>query len=353
VRTGRRPATGSFPAIPPSLLIGENEAPDLGVARGVVGVGRCIVHGPAAAHGCAFRPTFERNTRMNLRRYLAAAATAASFAFAALPSQAITWGQPDGDAHPHVVALLFQQGTSLFSCTGTLLTPYVVLTAGHCTEEGGKANVATWVRNTSNIDLAFQTERPSYVSTLAWLDATWVRGTAVPHPKYDDYSQFPNNYDVGVVLLQQPISVPVYGALPTLGLFDFLKTSRGAVGERQAVVVGYGLQGRIPPFSSDEWRRYRGVSSIANLDAGYGAFGAQNFQFTNNPGKGTGPGGTCSGDSGGPAFWIDPVTRRETNLVIAVNSYSITPKCNGTDYQMRTDIADTLDFVTPHLSYRP
>jgi hypothetical protein len=290
---------------------------------------------------------------MNIRQLLASAATAASFAFTAAPAQAITWGQPDGDAHPHVVAMLFQQGTNFFSCTGTLLTPYVVLTAGHCTEEGGKANVVTWVRNTSNIDLAFQTERPSYPSGLAWLDATWVRGTAIPHPNYADYAQFPDNYDVGVVLLQQPIHVAVYGALPSLGQFDFLKTSRGPIAERQAVVVGYGLQGRIPPFASDEWRRYRGVSSIANLDAAYGVLGAQNIQFTNSPGQGTGPGGTCSGDSGGPAFWIDPVTRRETNIVIAVNSYSITPKCNGTDYQVRTDIQDTLGFVTPYLNYRP
>ena len=64
---------------------------------------------------------------------------------------------------------------------------------------------------------------------------------------------------------------------------------------------------------------------------------------------GNGVGGTCSGDSGGPAFWVDPATGRETNVVMAVNSYGIAPLCNGVDYQQRTDISVTLDFVTPYL----
>ena len=96
-----------------------------------------------------------------------------------------------------------------------------------------------------------------------------------------------------------------------------------------------------------------GTSSVVNLGAAQGTMGYQNFMFTNNPGKGAGPGGTCSGDSGGPAFWIDPATGLETTVIMAVNSYSITPKCNGTDYQFRTDIQDALGFVVPYLNWQP
>ena len=265
------------------------------------------------------------------------------------PSFAVTWGQPDGEGHSNVVAILFQRADGLYSCTGTLLTPYVVLTAGHCTEDGGVTNLATWVRNDADIDAAIANELPGQ-TVAQWLATTWVSGTAVPHPLYDDYAHFPDTYDVGVVLLAKPIYVDEYGQLPALGQFDFLRAARGPIGKRSAVIVGYGLQGRIPAFAGDAWVRYEGISSVIGVGTS-ATGGTQNFVFTNNPGGGAGPGGTCSGDSGGPAFWIDPVLG-ETNIVMAVNSFSITPKCNGNDYQIRTDIPEVLDFVTPFLAAR-
>jgi len=276
------------------------------------------------------------------------AASLAAMAALSAPAMAITWGQPDGTAHPNVVNLIFERPEGLFSCTGTLLSPTVVITAGHCTEEAGAVNLNTWVRNDPDLDAAFTLERPGYASTRAWLNATWSKGQAIPHPQYDDYAQFPDTFDVGVVLLSTPIYVAQYGALPTLRQFEYLRKSRGSIQDRRAVVVGYGLQGKIPAFAQDDWVRYRGESSVANLENG-NVLGEQNFQFTNSPGKGNGVGGTCSGDSGGPAFWVDPATGRETNIVMAVNSYGIAPLCNGVDYQQRTDIPVTLDFVTPYL----
>jgi len=280
-----------------------------------------------------------------MKKLVAAVALAA----VAVPAGAITWGSPDGDDHPNVVALLFvQNGVGYYSCSGTLLTPYVVLTAGHCTEGGGEVNSVTYVRNTPDIDAAIANELPGYPSVTAWLNATWAAGQAVPHPEYDDYADFPNTFDIGLVLLETPIYVAEYGALPTEGQFDYLRKSRGAIGERQARIVGYGLQGRIPAFAGDDFVRYAATSSVTGLAVG-NTIGEQNFKFSNNPGKGGGPGGTCSGDSGGPAFFINPQTNTETNVVMAVNSYGIAPQCNGNDYQFRTDIETAQDFVRPYL----
>jgi hypothetical protein len=274
-------------------------------------------------------------------------------AAAAMPAAAITWGAPDGDDHPNVVAILFvQNGVGFFSCSGTLLTPYVVLTAGHCTEGAGEVNNLTFVRNDADIDAAFLAERPGYPSTLAWINDTWVAGQAVPHPQYNDYAAFPDTFDIGVILLDEPIYVSEYGMMPTPGQFDYLRTARGSIKSRQARIVGYGLQGRIPAFAGDDFVRYAGTSSITGL-AVSSTIGEQNFKLTNNPGKGSGSGGTCSGDSGGPAFFIDPLSGAETSIVMAVNSYGIAPNCNGNDYQFRTDIGAAQDFVLPLLNFVP
>lgn len=287
-----------------------------------------------------------------MRNYLGAVA-ALGLAVVATPATAITWGEPDGDDHPNVVALLFvQNGVGYFSCSGTLLTPYVVLTAGHCTEGGGEVNSVTYVRNDADIDAAFALERPGYPSTTAWLNATWVAGQAVPHPEYNDYAEFPNTFDIGLVLLERPIYVAEYGEMPSGGQFDYLRKARGKISERQARIVGFGLQGRIPAFAGDDFVRYAATSAVTGL-AVSSTIGEQNFKFTNNPGKGSGSGGTCSGDSGGPAFYIDPATGAETSIVMAVNSYGIAPQCNGNDYQFRTDIDAAQDFVLPYLNFEP
>jgi hypothetical protein len=294
----------------------------------------------------------KKDFQMNILSKLACAAV---LFVAAGPAAAITWGEPDGEDHPNVVSLLFvQNGVGFFSCTGTLLTPYVVLTAGHCTEELGNANDFTFVRNDTDIDAILESEYFAiwFPDIWGWLFDSWTSGTAVPHPDYDDYAEFPNTFDIGLILLDAPIVVAEYGAMPSLDQFEFLGTARGSIHDRQAAIVGYGLQGKIPAFEGDDWVRYKGVSSVTGLEHG-SVLGHQNFRFTNNPGKGSGSGGTCSGDSGGPAFWIDPDSGEETNIVMAVNSYGIAPKCNGNDYQFRTDIQEAQDFVNSWIGWTP
>src|SRR5688500_17080353 len=49
---------------------------------------------------------------------------------------AINSGEPDGNGHPYVGLAVFKDaaGNPLWRCSGTLLSPRVFLTAGHCTE---------------------------------------------------------------------------------------------------------------------------------------------------------------------------------------------------------------------------
>lgn len=292
------------------------------------------------------------------KRLLIFALTVTIVAATASVAQAITWGEPDGEDHPNVVQLLFvQDGVGFFGCSGTLLTEDVVLTAGHCTgwlDADGDLHAndgVTYVRNAPDINQIIVDELLGKYrgDVTKWLRATWEAGQAVPHPHYAAFSGFPDTFDIGLVLLNGSISVDEYGAMPSLGQFDYLSTAKASPSERMVQLVGYGLVGKIPPFADDLiWERRVGYATVVNTGESANA-GPQNIMTTNNPGEGNGVGGTCSGDSGGPAFWVDPATATATKVVVAVNSYGIAPLCNGNDYQFRTDTAVALNFVTPYL----
>jgi secreted trypsin-like serine protease len=259
------------------------------------------------------------------------------FALLSACALAVTFGEPDLGRHPYVGTLLFQTGTGWYSCSGTLIAPTVVLTAGHCTKEGGFPNVNTFVKFTPSISLA---DRPEGVSLLSYLENSkngWVKGTAIAHPLYDDYAQFPRTYDVGVVLLAKPVKLSTHGELPPEGFLQTL-TATSSQTDNRFTLVGYGMQGVIRPFASDIWERYQGTVRLIELNSAN--TGGQSAKFTNNPGLG---GGSCYGDSGGPIFYGN------TNMITAVVSWGITP-CIGNSYEFRIDTAVALDFIRRCLS---
>ena len=73
----------------------------------------------------------------------------------AAPAQAIKGGVPDEGAHPYVGELLFYDPTAIdprfddpggwFTCSGTLVSPTIVVTAGHCTFGTGSGGNDVWI----------------------------------------------------------------------------------------------------------------------------------------------------------------------------------------------------------------
>ena len=156
----------------------------------------------------------------------------------AVPASAITYGQPDNGEHPYVGFMIFfdPSAPGWFSCTGTLLDSTTFLTAGHCTfgigtdfeNEGNTGGTDVWVTFDDTEVLAgwparadFPDEKTLYDARRAWLESHgYVQGTAFPNPDYDNFADFPANHDVGVVVLDDSVSMDTYGVLADLGTID-------------------------------------------------------------------------------------------------------------------------------------
>jgi secreted trypsin-like serine protease len=239
-------------------------------------------------------------------------------ALVGMPAAAVTYGEPDGNAHPYVGLVVFydSSGAPTHRCSGTLLSSTVFLTAGHCTD--GTASAQIWF--------------DEHVTTASGYPYSGgVTGSTYTHPSFN-FSGLPATYDVGVVVLNKPVKMKAYGALPSLGVLDRLATKRGT----QSVsftVVGYGLQ-EVKPTYMAERSRLRGTVQLVNLSSaltdGY------NLQATNAPGTG---GGTCFGDSGGPVFI------ENTKTIAGVNSFVLNSNCKGAGFAFRMDLATSQDFV--------
>jgi MYXO-CTERM domain-containing protein len=161
--------------------------------------------------------------------------------------QPITNGTDD-DGDPAVVALL-QAGILL--CSGTLIAPRVVLTAGHCIDG---------------------VDQVVFGSTIALPSATRGVLVARAHPDFDADTLA---HDIGLVLLDEP--APTNAAPIEIGE----ATAAAAVR-----LVGYG---RIDGQDLSEPRKREGTSVIDSLEV-------TSFRITPAPSQ------ACEGDSGGPAF---------------------------------------------------
>jgi secreted trypsin-like serine protease len=269
------------------------------------------------------------------------AALVAATAVVVVPADAITDGMPDGDGHPGVVLLLMEiGGKPAFRCSATLLSPTVVLTAGHCTNDfpgppySGmrvftESDVESGIGTTNNYPFA----GPNSVEAVSW----------AAHPLYETAPFFV--HDVGVVTLKAPgvvLSDPAdYGVLPSVDQLDALKTQRGKQ-DTTFTAVGYGIQQSFPDAAS--WKEHNvRVRMVAHPKLNQinvpGFTGDYSLLLSNNANTG----GTCFGDSGGPNFLGD------SNVVAGVTSFGINGNCAGTGGVFRMDRQNVLDFVNSYL----
>jgi trypsin len=243
-----------------------------------------------------------------MSRTVALAALLVTFA---APALAITYGQPDGNLHPEVGALVghFTSGTFPY-CSGALISPTVFVTAAHC-DLGTERVLVTF-------DGAF-----SASSRL-------LAGTYFADPEYNQAQSDP--HDLAVVVLDKPVKGVTPARLPAAGSMGALAsgapfTSVGYGGQEPIVTPGSG-----PVIAYLDTREY----VVGSLDAVNPAWLrlSQNIH--------TGDGGTCYGDSGGPNFV--GASRTETN-VIGGTTITGDANCFATNVIYRLDTAAARAFL--------
>ena len=277
---------------------------------------------------------------MRTRTSIALAASLAVAAGTVVPAQAMTANAtPDGDAHPAVVALLGLRAPGIASmfCSGTLLSPTVVVTASHCASFAATVLPAGTVFVTNDPLL---TSDPDGRITLASLSHVSVVSSFAVNPKYkpgvgtDSYRE-----DVSALVVADPAALGrpggvTYPSLPATGVLDQLQRA-GDLRSLPIQVMGYGTEAAV-----------KGAGGHTFLDSNERRFAdmtisALNQQVIHEAQKvSQGSAGACYGDSGGPTF----ATIDGTWTILGVTSTGDIP-CWSTNTAARIDRTSVLAFL--------
>jgi hypothetical protein len=250
------------------------------------------------------------------------------------PASAITGGQRD-TVHTNVGLVRFSTPEGRFRCSGTLISPTVVLTAGHCTGDDG-------AHPYTNVMVSFDTDLVGDPLTAATISpeeraarAThYITGTAHPDPGWTGKLSISKQHDQGVVVLDSPATdkwdIEPAPLLP-VGTLD---ANQGALKNETFTLVGYGVEIGAKKEQVVVQERRSTTAFLKNVQS-------QVVVFQINDRDSKAGGGSCFGDSGGAAF-LGP-------YVIGDASYVNSLTCNASGSYQRVDTDYSRDFLANFL----
>lgn len=245
--------------------------------------------------------------------------------------------QPDSTPYTCIVVLFSDAARTqpISYGTGVLISPTVVVTAGHCIIGGAAVSVCFDQHPTVTVTqtgMTYSTSEPIY------------NGTAIAYPPYVASilaSAKPNQVlqtsDVAIIQLDTPVKeVTTYPNLPAADLADTLKVGT------PLTVIGYGVQEQIHPKNT--WvESFQRSSATVNLLS-------TNFQGNDkylkcSANSAQDKGGIAYGDSGGPTIY----TVNGQSILLAVNAYVNNANCAGVTYHTRIDNPLVLSWISGYL----
>ncbi|HSL65157.1 MAG TPA: trypsin-like serine protease [Gaiellaceae bacterium] len=213
---------------------------------------------------------------------------------------AITGGQPDGNAHPYVAFV--GDPVTREVCSGSFLSPTLLVTAAHCSTTGSLVLVGPGPNGPADGFVpGIFTRDPAFCSECGG----GLVGFAT--------------HDVAVVQLLFPVQLPRYANLPALG------ETAGLRNGASVTLTGYGVQGfTVGGGKPEPFGDLTRTTAQAELGTAGRKLDEEFLKVRLNHG------GFCFGDSGGP------VLRGDT--VLAVNSFIVNEnRCTGVGYSYRLD----------------
>lgn len=248
-------------------------------------------------------------------------------------------GNSQTDSTPYVcIVVLFSDAARTQPIgygTGVLISPTLVVTAGHCVVGGAAVSVCFDQHPTVSVTpsgMTYSTTKPIY-NGVAQVYPSYV-ASLLAGAKPSDALQAS---DVAVIQLDEPVKeVAAYPTLPSAGLADTIKTSTSLQ------VIGYGVQEQTHPKNT--WvGNFERSSATVNLLSSH--FQGSDKYLKCSANSAQGKGGIAYGDSGGPTIY----TSNGQSILLAVNAYVNNGNCAGVTYHTRIDNPMVLSWLSGYL----